>query len=147
MQRADRPWTVGYWSLAILLTVFGFVDLVAIGAPFLVLGLALLLLGRHRHQRAVFMPGLMGAIGFIVGTLLLLPIGCTAPSSGSTGERLIGGPTRCAAALGFDYVGASPYSPPLLPALIAGALTGIAGWFIARRSVRHGARTARTPNA
>lgn len=135
MEADVRSQAVGYWSLAILLTVFGFIDLIAIGAPFLVLGLALLVLGRRRHERAVFVPGLAGTIGFIGGTLPLLPLGCTASGTGSSAGLLVEGPTRCATILWFDYVGASPYSPPFLPALIAGALVGIGFWVIARRLV------------
>lgn len=104
-----------------------------------------MVLGRRRHERAVFIPGLVGAIGFIVGALVLLPIGCTSANAPSAG--LVEGPTRCATVLWFDYVGAPPYSPPLLPALIAGALAGIAGWFVARRSVKHTTRTGQTLHA
>lgn len=140
MERVDRLRAVGYWSLAIVLTVFGFIDLIAIGAPFLVLGLALLAFGHRRHERAVFVPGLAGTFGFIVGTLLFVPLGCTASGSGSSAGRLIEGPTRCATALWFDYVGTSPYSPPFLPALTAGAVVGITTWLVARRLVTGGSR-------
>jgi hypothetical protein len=140
----DGRWrAAGYWSLAILLTVFGFVDLIAIGAPFLVLGLALLVLGRRRHERTVFVPGLAGTIGLIAGSLLLLPLGCTSSATGSSAGILAEGPTRCGTALWFDYVGASHYSPPFAPALIAGALLGIASWFVASRLIARRSRTER----
>ena len=147
MQPDVRSRAVGYWSLAIVLTVVGFIDLIAIGAPFLVLGLALLVLGRRRHERAVFVPGLVAAIGFIGGTLLLLPLGCMGSGTGSSAGLLVEGPTRCTTLLWFDYVGASPYSPPFLPALITGALVGIASWLVARRLVMRSMRTHRALEA
>lgn len=147
MEPDVRTRAIAYWSLAILLTVFGFIDLIAIGAPFLVLGLTLLVLGRRRHERAVFVPGLAAAIGFIIGTLALLPLGCTASGTGTIAGVLLEGPTRCASLLWFDYVGASPYSPPFLPALIAGALVGIVSWLVARRLVTRSARTGRALHA
>lgn len=146
MRRRERLGSITYWSVAVVLTAFGFIDLIAIGAPFLALGLALLVLGHRRHERAVFVPGIAVVVGFIVGALLLVPLGCTSSVTASASGPLATAPTRCATALWFDYVGTSPYSPPYLPALLSGAIAGVASWWVARRIVaRHRVRPSESP--
>lgn len=137
MHGATRARAFGYWFLATALTVFGLVDLVAIGLPFLILGLTLLVVGRARHERRVFQPAIAAAVAFIVIGFLLVPLGCTSSAIGTTpGAAAAAGTTTCGNALGIEYAGPSPYTPPLLPALLAGATAAMLVWVMARRWMR-----------
>jgi len=133
-------WRLGpfaYWSLGAVSTVFGFLDLVAIGSPFLLTGVAMLLVGSRRRDRAVLWPVLIGVWSFVVGYVLVAPLGCTATGGGPAGvgevavER-----TFCTNVLGIDYSGGGSYRPPLLPALLAGIGLGLVAALVARRYLR-----------
>ncbi|MBI2238166.1 MAG: hypothetical protein HYU54_06540 [Actinobacteria bacterium] len=127
-----------YWSFAVVLTVFGFVDLIAIGAPFLLAGLAMLVVGRWRHRARVLWPALAGVWSFVLGYVLVAPLGCTSSAvpalPGSTGPPAVGH-TTCANVLGIDYSGAGNYNPSLLPGFIAGLVAGAMGAVLARQVI------------
>ncbi len=143
----SRIGSVAYWTLAIVLTVFGFVDLIAIGAPFLLTGVAMLVLGHRRRDRVLFWPPLVGIWLFVLGFVLTGPLGCT--SSGAAPSLSVGsgvaapivGHTTCTNVLGIDYSGGMGYQPPLLPALLAGLAIGLAGAIAARWLLRREAST------
>jgi hypothetical protein len=139
----------GYWFLAGALILFGLVDLVAIGLPFLVLGLTLIGVGPFRKRPEVFRPAIAAALAFIAVGFLFVPLGCTTrgtavPSTAVSPGSEAGGLTTCSNALGIDYSGPSPYSPPLLPAFVAGLVGGAVAWLGARawahRRIAGGAR-------
>jgi hypothetical protein len=128
---------VGYWALAIALTVVGFVDLVAIGAPFFLTGLALIAVGPSRHRPEVLWPALASVWTLVVGYVLFGPLGCTT-SGGAPAEAA--GPalerTTCTNVLGIDYSGGVGYSPSLMPALLAGVALAVVAAIVVRRLVR-----------
>jgi hypothetical protein len=51
-----------YWGLAGILVIFGFVAIFSIGMPFLMLGIALIVLGRWRDQARIFWPPVLGVL-------------------------------------------------------------------------------------
>ena len=118
-----------YWTLSVVLVVFGFITGFSIGIPFLFLGLTLIALGPVRRKRVVFWPILVAVIGFWVGFILVTPLGCTTSS-----VRVVNGQysnqestTRCSNILGIDYSGTGLYNPSQAPALRAGLATGALG--------------------
>jgi hypothetical protein len=72
MERASIGRAIGYRVLACALMLFGVVDLLAIGLPFLVLGLTLLPVGRFRHQPRVFRPALAAGLGAGIAAALVM---------------------------------------------------------------------------
>jgi len=125
--RSEHP--VVYWVIVSLLIAFGYADLVAIGAPILVLGLGLAVLGPFRRRASVFWPGIVGVLAFIVSFLLLAPLGCTPPiySSVGSGRVKIIGNRVCSNLVGFRYFGGRNfnYEPSLLPAALIGLALGV----------------------
>ena len=130
----SRARTVAYWTAAAVLMVFGFLDLLAMGAPFLLTGVAMLLVGHWRDDRAILWPVLIGVWTLCAGFILAAPLGCTssagvaAPSSGHS----VAGHTSCTNIIGIHYSGPTPYNPSLLPALLAGIGLGMVAAVIAR---------------
>ena len=125
-----------YWVLVALLSAFGVLGILSIGAPFLLLGLTLAVLYPYRNQPRVFWAWLLGVVGFIGGYLLIAPLGCTttAMSRAGTGppsqsERTAEGRVVCSSVLGLPYSGQAPYEPPVWPAYLAafGVAFAIAG--------------------
>lgn len=136
-----RTTAVLYWTAAIALTVFGFIDLIAVGFPFLVLGLALLALGRNRHRRTVFWPGVVGVLAFLVAAILLAPLWCVTTSPPVNAFSPLVDRTECANLVGIDYSGLGNYRPPYVPALVAGfgaafAAAALTWVLVARRHAR-----------
>ncbi len=145
MAARSRSGAFLYWSVAVLLTVLGFLDLIAIGAPFFLTGLAMLVVGRWRHRPGVLWPTLAGVWSFVVGYILVAPLGCTGGAPALPGETLTAvalGRTTCANVLGIDYSGTGNYNPSLLPALIAGLVAAPIGAALARKLIVRRRRTA-----
>ena len=111
---------MGYWIVSLLLVVFGFITGFSIGAPFLLIGLAMLVLGPVRHRTLVFWPPFVGVLVGIVGIVLLVPLTCTA--SGGVGGV---SSTVCTSILGPAWSGSGLYNPP--PEAFAVAFRGGAG--------------------
>ncbi len=114
-----------YWLFVALLLAFGFVSILSIGAPFLLLGVTLALLAPYRNKPGVFWPWVAGVLGFITAYVLVTPMFCTTEASVLTrpGSRAPGATyaarTTCTSPLGMSYSGAVPYEPPQWPALLA----------------------------
>ena len=122
----------GYWVLAGILIVFGALAVFSIGFPFLMLGIALVLLAHRRDQPKIFWPPLLGLISFFIGYALLAPLSCSASSSLSNPV----GSTTCSNILGLDYSGSGDYNAPLWPAVVAGLIAGGAGVVTTRLLMR-----------
>ena len=124
-----------YWGLTLALIAFGFLTALSIGLPFLLIGFALLLLAPVRTKPAIFRPVLLAVFAFIVGFVLVAPLGCTTQSTGlptvapsplgGAGSSPALGRTTCANLLGIDYSGSRTYNPALWPALLAGLGAGL----------------------
>src|SRR4051794_33881727 len=103
-----------YVAGAVVLVVLGGLSLFSIGAPLLLTGLAMLGCYPWRDRRDVLWPSLAAVWAFIVGYLLVAPLGCTTSSIPSDHALLAEGYTRCNGVF-FDYAGGSSYNAPLLP--------------------------------
>jgi len=131
---SSRGGAILYWTGAVVLTVFGFLDLIGIGGPFLLTGVVMLSVGAGgwRHRPEILRPLLVGVWAFVVVYALIAPLGCTTSGSGSA-PVLPGGPpptlqlshTVCTNLLGVDYSGTGAYNSPLMPALLAGLAAGL----------------------
>jgi hypothetical protein len=96
-----------YWLLALALVVFGLLSALSIGAPFLGLGLAMLILGPFRARQRVFWPLFNGVLVFVVVVVLAIPLGCEATSTNG-GDSY----TVCRSILGPTWSGHGLYNPP-----------------------------------
>jgi hypothetical protein len=139
--RGSRAGAIVYWSLAIGLVAFGFLALISIGLPFLLTGLAMLFLASRRSERATLWPTLIGIWAFVLGFVLIAPLGCATTSSAEPGQA-VAATTSCGNVLGLDYSGGAGYTPPLLPAALVGIALGLAAALGARRLLRRGERSA-----
>lgn len=118
---------MGYWIAAALLVVFGFLTGFSIGAPFLLLGLVMILVGPVRQRARIFWPVIVAVPAFTLGYVLVAPLTCTV--GGGVGDPgTTSGPvttsipstTTCTSVLGGPYAGSGIYNPPLEPALRIG---------------------------
>jgi len=95
---------------------FGFVAMLSIGRPFLLVGLALLLLRPLRSRPAAFWPPLAAVIAWNVGYLAIAPMTCTATQTVGLGSSSGESTTVCASLIGILYSGRGVYNPPVEPA-------------------------------
>jgi hypothetical protein len=72
---------MGYWAASIALIVFGTLGLMTIGLPFLMIGVAMLLLGRFRHRAMIYWPIMAGLIASNIAFWLTIPFYCSASST------------------------------------------------------------------
>jgi hypothetical protein len=124
-----RSWP--YLALAVVLVLFGFVGLLSIGAPFLLTGLAMLVVYPWRRRRDILWPALAGVWGLVLGYILVAPLGCTTSSIPSDHALVSEGFTRCNGVF-FDYAGGGSYNPPLLPALLVGLVVAVVSAAVVR---------------
>ena len=110
-----------YWIVAVALAVLGFLGGFSIGGPFLMLGVAMLVLGPFRHRPLLFWSIIAGVVAFNVGYWAVTPLVCT--TTAQLGEEAS---TACTNLLGIRYAGGADYDPSLVPARIAGLGAGIA---------------------
>jgi hypothetical protein len=143
----SRTASILYWTVTVLLVGFGYVGLFSVGAPFLLTGLAMLIIGRWRDRARVLWPALIGVWSFVLGYVLVAPLACTsaggAPSVRGAASPPAVGHTTCTNILGIDYSGGGGYNPSLFPALVAGLLAAAIGAVLARHAIerrRHDAR-------
>jgi hypothetical protein len=138
----------GYWLLAGVLIGFGLLGILSIGIPFLVLGVALVLLAPARATPERFWPPLVGIASFFLGYVLVAPYRCIETATGTTVggiESASQARTVCTSVLGLHFTGGAGYAPSLWPAAIAGLLTLGGGWVLSRSLiVRVRGRTPRT---
>ena len=121
METHNRAGEAAYWALVVFLIGFGFLGLISIGAPFLLLGITLAILSRRRHETGVIAAGVAAIVGFTLGYVLLAPLGCTS-SSGAPGSI---SHTVCTNVLGINYSGVGLYNPSLAPGLLAGIVFAV----------------------
>lgn len=127
---------MAYWALSLGLIVFGFLTGFSIGQPFLLVGVAMLLLGAFRHRPLVFWPPMLAVIAYNITYWAMAPLGCTWTIAG---EGV--GQTVCTNLLGLPYGGEGIYNPSLRPAVVAGlvvaaivfVVTGMALLWLRRR--------------
>jgi hypothetical protein len=125
MSEQRRAAAVAYWVLAAVLVVFGFLSLFSVGAPFLLTGVAMLVVGRWRRNRAVLWPALVAVWAFVAGYVLVAPLSCQT-SSGMDPMSV------CSYALGLIRWHGSG-NPSLMPAFLVGCVSAAIGALVARR--------------
>lgn len=129
--------TATYWGVAVILVGFGFLALFSIGLPFLLTGTAMMVVSPWRNRPQVLWPALVGVWAFVLGYLLVAPLGCTSTAVAVTaGSPVAVSHTMCTSILGIDYSGTGTYEPSLLPALVVAAAAGAAGVVAARFLLR-----------
>jgi hypothetical protein len=135
--RRNRMGTAAYWGVAVLLIGFGFLGLFSIGAPFLLTGIAMIVVSPWRNRREVLWPTLVGVWFFVLGYLLVAPLGCTSTAIAVTpGSPVPVSHTTCTNILGIDYSGTGTYDPSLVPALLVALGAGAAGALAMRLLLR-----------
>lgn len=84
----------------------------------------------------ISLPLLVALVGFFIGFVLVVPLGCTVSESahvtrpgGTTTISSAG--TSCGNAIGVDYSGGRNYEPPFLPAVGAGLLLALLSGLLA----------------
>jgi hypothetical protein len=124
----------GYWALVSFCLVIGVLGIFSIGMPLLLLGIALTALARERGKAERFWPPLIGLALFVLGYVLVAPLGCTTSEvtfDNGAGSGVVGS-TTCNNLLGIDYSGVGIYNPPLWPALVAATVMGALAFIGAR---------------
>lgn len=126
------------WALVVFLIGFGFLGLLSIGLPFLLLGITLAILARRRHETGVIAAGVAAIVGFTLGYILVVPLNCTMTES----SLHPGAHTVCSNILGINYSGAGIYNPSVLPPVIAGLVLAVlfangTRWLARRIASRH----------
>jgi hypothetical protein len=81
---------VAYWALSLVLIGFGFLASFSIGQPFLLIGLAMLLLGACRHRPLVFWPPMLAVIAYDIAYWAVAPLGCTWTTTSEGVGRTLG---------------------------------------------------------
>lgn len=109
-----------YWAVAAALVVGGYLGGFSIGQPFLVIGLAMLALGRVRHRWRIWLPLMAGVVAFNLVYWALVPISCRA-----TAELGRPSTTICINLVGSRFEGGSGYVPPRGQALVAGFVAAV----------------------
>lgn len=117
---------MSYWAASLGLIAFGVVAMFSIGRPFLLVGLALLLLGPLRSRPVLFWPPLVAVIAYNVGFWAIAPLSCTATeAAGGTST------TTCSSLIGIGYSGSGIYNPSLDPANQAGLGLAVIAFILA----------------
>ncbi|HEX9716729.1 MAG TPA: hypothetical protein VGA93_02180 [Actinomycetota bacterium] len=123
MERSgSRGGAFTYWAGAFVLIGFGLVAIFSVGAPFLLTGLAMLIVGPWRHRPAILWPVLVGVWAFVLGYGLIAPLGC----STTPGPDAV---TVCTHVFGIRWYGGDP---GLQPAILAGVVAGAIGASVTR---------------
>lgn len=135
---------MGYWTVALGLVAFGFVTGFSIGAPFLLIGMALLALGPVRRRPAFFWPPLAAVIAGNAAYWAVVPAYCTATSEVTQAGAVAGSTTTiCSSLLGIPYAGAGIDNPPNGPAAAAGVAAAIVAFLVMLATILVRARQAR----
>ena len=121
METHNRVGAIAYWAVTVFLIGFGFLGILSIGLPFLLLGIMLAILSRRRHETGVIAAGVAAIVGFTLGYLLIVPGVCTSTQLSSQAASH----TVCTNILGINYSGASGYDPGLLPGVIASLVLAV----------------------
>lgn len=125
-----------YWLVVVLFVGFGVVAIFSVGAPFLLIGLTLVLLWPVRSKRSVVWPIIVGEVALVTGYVLVAPLGCTTTA---TGPEVSSRWTSCDNLLGIEYSGAGVYHPNRVPALAVALASGMVVALGARICLRRSA--------
>lgn len=89
---------MAYWIATFGLVAFGIAGSMTIGRPFLIVGVAMLLLGPLRHRGGWFWPPMLAVIAYNVTFWAISPLYCTAISLPDGA-----GSTSCSSLIGIGW--------------------------------------------
>lgn len=116
---------MGYWAASLGLIASGVVAMFSISRPFLLVGLAMLMLGPLRSRPVLFWPPLVAVIAYNVGYWAVASLSCTATeAAGGTST------TTCSSLIGIGYSGSGIYNPSLDRANQAGLLLAVIAFIV-----------------
>lgn len=124
---------MAYWITSLILIAFGFLAMFSIGRPFLLVGLALLILGPVRGRPAWFWPPLASVVAWNVVFLAVVPWTCTTRQTvgiGNPGDGLVEAATVCTTLLGSTVAGPGTLNPSLEPANQAALLAAVVAFVV-----------------
>ena len=109
---------VSYWITSLALVVFGFLGSFSIGQPFLLIGLAMLVLGPVRKRPLAYWPPMLAVVAYNIVYWAVAPLSCTATDA-------VGGASQtvCSSLVGVHYEGQGVYNPSLAPAIDAALIS------------------------
>lgn len=130
---------MGHWVGSLGLIAFGVIAMFSIGRPFLLVGLAMLILGALRSRPVLFWPPLVAVIAYNVVYWAVAPLYCTATEAvGGTST------TTCSSLIGIGYSGSGIYNPSLDPANQAGLLVAATAFVVVLAGMLWQGRRVRT---
>lgn len=130
---------MGYWVGSLGLIAFGVIAMFSIGRPFLLVGLAMLILRPLRSRPVLFWPPLVAVIAYNVAYWAVAPLSCTATEAAGGIST-----TTCSSLLGIGYSGSGIYNPSLDPANQAGLLVAAIAFVVALAGMFWQGRRVRT---
>lgn len=130
---------MGYWVGSLGLIAFGVIAMFSIGRPFLLVGLAMLILGPLRSRPVLFWSPLVAVIAYNVAYWAVAPLYCTATeAAGGTST------TTCSSLIGIGYSGSGIYNPSLDPANQAGLVVAAIAFVVVLAGMLWEGRRMRT---
>jgi hypothetical protein len=143
---------MGYWTTSLALIGFGILGLMSIGLPFLMIGMAMLLLGRLRNRALVYWPIMLGLIAANLAFWLTIPFYCSASSSPDGGSSA----ATCSSLIGIPWpddatgmnVTPAAFGISFSIALIVGVVTAalVLSWLWMDRQRTSGSARRQTPS-
>lgn len=139
-----------YWATTLALIAFGVVGILSIGRPFLLVGLAMLVLAPLRGRPVLFWPPLAAVIAWNVTFMAVAPGMCTATQTVGAGNPAGGlgeSTTVCSNLIGITYRGTGTYNPSLEPANQVALVVAVATLLlvpVVLVALRHAERTRGT---
>ncbi len=130
MEERNHAGGVAYWALVVFLIGFGFLGILSIGMPFLLLGIWLAIVSQRRHE-TVLAVGVAAIVGFTFGYILVAPLGCTGTAVTHVASTDLNSASQgvshtvCTNILGINYSGVGLYNPSLAPGLLAGIAVAV----------------------
>jgi hypothetical protein len=129
---------VGYWIASLGLIAFGVVGMFSVGRPFLLVGLAMLVLGPLRSRPALYWPPLVAVIAHNVGYWAVAPLYCSATEAVGDAST-----TVCSSLIGIRYAGSGIYNPSLDPANQVGLMLAAVAFVVVLAAMLRNGRAGR----
>jgi hypothetical protein len=126
----ENDGTVGtsrrYWLLVLALIALGALTIFSVGLYFWFIAVGLAVMSPFRARPGIFRPGMAFFVGFLLGYVLVAPLGCsqTMEADPVTGVEAAS-EVVCTSPIGVQYSGDEPFDPSVAPALLVASATGI----------------------
>ena len=135
MDQTSRLSPGTYWWLVLVLIGFGFVAILSIGSPFLLVGVTLAALSPFRSRPRVLWPVLALVVGFLVGYFVVAPLSCSVTEgfNPTTGASTVS-PELCRSLVGVEYTD-SPQRPGLIAGVVGALVGATTAWIITGRQL------------